>query len=302
MAAQLVDHLSQRLPVDVLHRIVVDAALTTYGVDSDDVRVLQRSGGVGFVLEPLEAPRIQDRRKGQHLQRHAAAQGNLLHLVHHAHPTATDLAQDPEIAQHAGHKGLIGPHGFGRIRASPRGRYVFQQEHGRHEPPDSFGVLRVRQRVGFQVHGLASLQGLGDLFDQVGQQIVRTVPGISGSMPRAHGWVTFEPLSNRWRRRSIARSRRILTAPSEMLSKAAISATGICSKCRKTRISRSVGSNCSKAARIRRWLSSRSSRWLGLVPDATNWDAKSMADWSGSGTIGSSSLTLRRLACMCRRY
>ena len=51
---QLVDDLCQALAFDELHRVVVDASFDADGVDGDDVRMVERGGGPGLVLEPGE--------------------------------------------------------------------------------------------------------------------------------------------------------------------------------------------------------------------------------------------------------
>jgi len=100
-ALQLPDHLSQRQAVDVAHGEIVYAALAADGDHVDDVRMVELRGSLGLVLEPRHLPRIDDRREGKNLQRHAARQRDLLGLVDHAHPAPSDLADESKIAQHA---------------------------------------------------------------------------------------------------------------------------------------------------------------------------------------------------------
>ena len=77
------------------------AALEADGDHVDDVRMVELRGSLGLVLEPRHLPRIDDRREGKNLQRHAARQRDLLGLVDHAHPAPSDLADESKIAQHA---------------------------------------------------------------------------------------------------------------------------------------------------------------------------------------------------------
>ena len=56
-------------------------------------------GGVGFVLEALQLPRVEHGGERQHLERDAAAERNLLGLVDDAHAAAADLAEDAEVAE-----------------------------------------------------------------------------------------------------------------------------------------------------------------------------------------------------------
>jgi hypothetical protein len=51
LGTQVVDYLCQALPLDELHGVVMDAAFAADGVDGDDVRVVERGGGAGFVFE-----------------------------------------------------------------------------------------------------------------------------------------------------------------------------------------------------------------------------------------------------------
>ena len=98
----LLDHLRQALAFDELHRVEVDAAIGTDGVDRHDVGVVQLAGRAGFVAEACQAALIEHRREGQHLQGHAAAERDLLGFVDDAHAAAADLADDAEVAQRAG--------------------------------------------------------------------------------------------------------------------------------------------------------------------------------------------------------
>ena len=99
--SQFGDHLRQRLALDELHRVVVHAAFAADAVDRDDVRVVQARRRLGFVLEALQLPRVHRRGEGQHLERDAAVQRNLLGLVDDAHAAAADFADQAEVAERA---------------------------------------------------------------------------------------------------------------------------------------------------------------------------------------------------------
>ena len=62
-AAQVLDDRGERLPLDVLHGVVVDAALAADAEDGHDVRVVQAGGGLRFVLEALQLPAHRARRQ-----------------------------------------------------------------------------------------------------------------------------------------------------------------------------------------------------------------------------------------------
>jgi hypothetical protein len=65
------DHLRKALPVDILHGVVVDAALATDEIDVNNVGVVQVGGGLHLPFEPLELLGIKHPGKGQHLESHA---------------------------------------------------------------------------------------------------------------------------------------------------------------------------------------------------------------------------------------
>jgi hypothetical protein len=96
-----VDHLSERLAVDELHRVVMHPTLASDGVDRHDVRVVQERRGLGLGLEPLELTGVEPTGKGQYLERDTPVQRELFGLVNDPHATATDFADDPEIAHDA---------------------------------------------------------------------------------------------------------------------------------------------------------------------------------------------------------
>ena len=62
---QLADYLRQRLPLDVLHRVVMDAPLATDGVDADDVRVFQGRRRPGLVLKRVNCRSSSTDAKGR---------------------------------------------------------------------------------------------------------------------------------------------------------------------------------------------------------------------------------------------
>src|SRR5207302_10180813 len=96
---QLSDSRGQRLALDELHGVEMDAALAADRVDGHDVRVMQMGGGPGLVLEALQLPRIERQGKRQHLQGDAPAEGQLFSLVDDAHAAAADLVQEAKISQ-----------------------------------------------------------------------------------------------------------------------------------------------------------------------------------------------------------
>jgi hypothetical protein len=64
------DQLSQRLAIDELHGVVVDAAFLPHRVDRHDVLVMQTRRRQRLVLEPLQVVWVHRRRERQHFQCH----------------------------------------------------------------------------------------------------------------------------------------------------------------------------------------------------------------------------------------
>src|SRR5207237_1193062 len=75
----------QRLAIDELHGIEVDAALAADVVDRYDVGVMQPGRGLRLVAKALQLLAVQSAGKRQNLERDSAVKGNLLGLVDDAH-------------------------------------------------------------------------------------------------------------------------------------------------------------------------------------------------------------------------
>ena len=59
--------------LDKFHRVIMDAALGTDGMDTDNVGMFERCGRASLVLEPLELLIVQHSGQRQDLQRNSAA-------------------------------------------------------------------------------------------------------------------------------------------------------------------------------------------------------------------------------------
>ncbi len=66
-------------------------------VGGADIWVVEGRGGASFALKALEAYGIVGEFVGQELERDEAAEFEILGLVDHTHPTATDLLDDPVV-------------------------------------------------------------------------------------------------------------------------------------------------------------------------------------------------------------
>ncbi len=175
---QVVNHLGQRLPFDVLHGIEVDRPLTSDRVDLHDVRMFERSGRAGLVLEPLKLPLVEHGGEGQDLERDLSPQRDLLRLVDHPHPAPADLAKDTVVAQRAHGRraaGRQGVSGIGRFRGPARraGQVPEDLQSQRHFA-ELLGVLRVLADVRLHVDFAAELDPLGHPLHQVEEHF----PGI----------------------------------------------------------------------------------------------------------------------------
>ena len=82
--------------------------LETDLVDGEDVRVVQRRGGVRFLLEPVEPLRVRRVLRRQQLERDAAAQPRIVRQVHLAHPTNSESLLDAVMAERAVGRELFG--------------------------------------------------------------------------------------------------------------------------------------------------------------------------------------------------
>ena len=123
-AAQLSDQRGEALPVDELHRVVVDAALAADRVHRHDPLVLHVGRRQGLGLEALEAAGVDGRGERQDLERDPPPQRDLLGLVDDPHPAPAHLAQEAEVAELAdARRGYRPAHracGRSGPRASPR--------------------------------------------------------------------------------------------------------------------------------------------------------------------------------------
>src|SRR5581483_5084783 len=94
--AAFLEQLGERLPVEVVHDDEVAPALVADLVDLDDVRVVERGGELGLLLEASEELRVRRGARREDLDRVAlAGRAPLLGLEEDAHAAAGDLA--PEL-------------------------------------------------------------------------------------------------------------------------------------------------------------------------------------------------------------
>ena len=156
----------ERLAVDELHGVEMDAPLHADRIHGNDMGVVQLCRGLRFVLEAGDPARVQHRREGEHFQGDAPVQRDLVGLVHHAHAAPADLADEAEIAQP-----LFARHRRPRLRRTrgpvePRRHLVqvFQAVEIGAQRPGQVGIgrqeLLAGQRHAFLHRGEIAIEGL----------------------------------------------------------------------------------------------------------------------------------------------
>ena len=85
---------SRLLPAHVLHHDEVVAVGRLDFVNGDDVRVIQRRGGVRLLHESAAAILVADTIGRQHLDRDLAVEPRIASAIDLAHPSGADEGQD----------------------------------------------------------------------------------------------------------------------------------------------------------------------------------------------------------------
>ena len=228
------------------------AALAADAVHRDNVRVVQAGGGLGLDAEPLDLPGVHRGGHRQQLQRHAAAERDLLGLVDDAHAAAAEFPQEPEIAQDPGRSPRLQARP-GRQMAVAGDRRLAEVHEGlqrRYHAPDRLGVLRVLPDHRLQVHLIARLEALDEVVDELLQGGVQLTVGRP-EVVAAGDCRSSSRSSSRSRNRATARISRDLTAPSPRPRTTAVSAVESPSRNRMARTSRSRSPSPAIAARTR---------------------------------------------------
>ncbi len=120
-------HIVQSLTVDKLHGVVVNAVVFTDAEYGHDVCVVQPGGSTCLAAEPLQPLATGGVACGQHFQRDVPAERLLDRLIDHAHAAATDLTQDPVLAQLARDRNL---HAVEMIDRRNRSEFLHDQQCG----------------------------------------------------------------------------------------------------------------------------------------------------------------------------
>ena len=96
----VLDDVAQRPPRDELHREERRAVGLPDVVDRDDVRVVQRGGGAGFVREAGEAVLVVREVRREDLERDLAAEAGVASAVNVPHAPRAEERHDLERAHH----------------------------------------------------------------------------------------------------------------------------------------------------------------------------------------------------------
>ncbi len=99
-AARL-EEVRHRRSFDQLEDQKVQALRLFDGVDGDDVRVVECRRRPRFALEALDMPRLGGQRRCENLERHAAAEPQVLRLEDLSHAPLADRPEDPVAGQGA---------------------------------------------------------------------------------------------------------------------------------------------------------------------------------------------------------
>ena len=138
----------EALAPDVLHHDEVVAVRRFDLVNGDDVRMIERRGGLRLLHEPAAAILVRQAVGGQHLDRHLAAQTRIARAVHLAHAAR---AEQREYLVRAELRAGGEPH-----VCVPKERECSRTDSDvdGHEPPDVAGtdrLLTVSMRFSFSV-------------------------------------------------------------------------------------------------------------------------------------------------------
>src|SRR6266849_1139520 len=91
------DAVLQGHSVEKLHRDECFAVLVVNFVNRADVGMVQGRGGLGFALKAAECLRVFGYVVGQELECDKPAELHILSLVHHTHPSTTELLNDAVV-------------------------------------------------------------------------------------------------------------------------------------------------------------------------------------------------------------
>ncbi len=111
---RLVHEARERTPFDESHGVEVNPVLAADLEDRDNVRVIQRRGGLSLDPKPLDLPWVHRGGDRQHLEGDLPAGRDLHSLVDDTHPPAAELANDAVAADRVGVQVELGG---GRLRS-----------------------------------------------------------------------------------------------------------------------------------------------------------------------------------------
>ena len=140
---QLVDDLVEPLALDELHGVIGRLAVLADLEDRHDVGVVQPRRRLRLAAEPLQRLGVVRDLVRQDLQRHPAAQADLLGLVDDPHAAPADLPEDPVVAQPLRPARDRIPRGRRRVAVVVDREVLLDHHQGRQQPADLVGQLGV---------------------------------------------------------------------------------------------------------------------------------------------------------------
>ncbi len=169
--ANLVINRVEPLALNELHGVVADIALAADLEHRHDVGVMQSCRSAGFAAESLDHRLIGGDMPRKNLERHPAAERNLLGFVYDSHAAAADFTQDPVVADAA--QGCVSRARSGALFLALHQAFgPLHLDHRREEVVNLRGKLRVAIGVLLERGVLAAPESVGEFLGQSIEQVV----------------------------------------------------------------------------------------------------------------------------------
>jgi hypothetical protein len=97
----LAEEIRERGPMDQLHGMVVDTAVTADRKNRNNMRMIEQGRDVGLDLKSCQRPAVENSLISEDFESQATTGGEFLSLVHDAHATPPNLSDQSELAKNA---------------------------------------------------------------------------------------------------------------------------------------------------------------------------------------------------------